>query len=172
MARSNWQQSTDGVLSPHFHFGELRFVPRWRTGGSRQGLSHLITQRLPTHEKEKKDEKKVLSDEISGLVRQQRGYGDHKCNPKWHNNTTPLQTHLSDILHLYFAPAHFHTESGFIMVVSEMFRRLNQCNYNHSADHLIWRTEEMDICEVRSSRRNFCWRIKKKKDPKRSLFIH
>ncbi len=64
----------------------LVLVLQWWKADSRQGLSHLTVQLLPTHEKRKHD----FSDEISKLVRQQQGDGDQK----WDKNPTSLQIHL------------------------------------------------------------------------------
>lgn len=96
-------------------------VLKWWTAENRQGLSHLIVQLLPTHERKKH----VSSGEIPELIRQQQGHGDQKRD----KNPTSRQTHLENIFHFYSAPAHFHPQSGFIVVVSDIFDIYISFNY-------------------------------------------
>lgn len=53
---------------------------------------------------------------FSELIAQRHGHGEQRGT----EGPAPLQVHLQNILLFHFAPAHFHTAGGFVVVVSDL----------------------------------------------------
>lgn len=56
---------------------------------------------------------------FSELIAQRHGHGDQR-GAEGPAPLQPLQAHLQNILLFHFAPAHFHTAGGFVVVVSDL----------------------------------------------------
>lgn len=84
---------------------------------------------------------------FSELIAQRHGHGDQR-GAEGPTPLQPLQAHLQNILLFHFAPAHFHTAGGIVVVVSDL------CSFVEEVKpwtHMMEEGSDMSIGKAKNS---------------------